>query len=237
MRPRLSAIVLAMLAITACSSAEPAATTIDPSTAAAEEFAFSARRALEATRWEGFEDDAVARMLIELCDDLSNSSDLDESVMAYVGQVDAPPGEAVDDQILAVVLAEGVVAVCPDVVTDAGVRAWEAADPEERYLVAVQAVAPQLDVELTGDDLVAAGAIVCEVLDAGGAPEEAVLAEFFYLFGISGVSIDDIASGEAGEREGLLAGGVLGGAASYLCPHHRDAVMSYLEDLAEANAE
>jgi len=91
-------------------------------------------------------------------------------------------------------------------------------------------------VELTADDLVAAGEIVCAVLDAGGSPDEAVVAEFSELFGISGISVDDIASGEAGEREGLLAGGVLGGAASFLCPQHRDAVMAYLEALAEENA-
>ena len=77
---------------------------------------------------------------------------------------------------------------------------------------------------------------MCSVLDEGGSPEAAVVAEFAELFGITGLSVDEIAAGEAGEREGLLAGGVLGAAASYLCPQHRDAVPAYLEALAEENA-
>jgi len=236
MRPPVALLVALAVFAAACGGAEPAETTVDPRVEAAADFAFSARRAIEGTRFDGLGDGEVASLVIELCDDLSTSSDPDAEVMAFIEGVAAPPGEEIDDQIMGIVLAEGAIAVCPDAVDAASLRAWEAAPPEVRYLTAVEAVAPELDVELTADDLVAAGEIVCAVLDAGGSPDEAVVAEFSELFGISGISVDDIASGEAGEREGLLAGGVLGGAASFLCPQHRDAVMAYLEALAEENA-
>ena len=237
MRSPIVLLVAVATFLAACGGAGVVETTGDPQVESAAEFAFSARRALEDTRFAGLGDDDVASLVIELCEDLSTSSDPDAEVMAFLGGVVAPPGEEVDDQIMAIVLAEGALAVCPETVDAASMRAWEAADPEVRFLIAVEAVAPELDVEITGDALVVAGEVVCAVLDGGGSPEEAVVAEFSVLFGISGVSVDDIASGEAGEREGLLAGGVLGGAASFLCPEHRDAVMAYLEVLAEENAE
>ncbi|MBU1492632.1 MAG: DUF732 domain-containing protein [Actinomycetota bacterium] len=236
MSARVARLAAAVVLVAACGDAAAPETTADPMVASASDYAFSARRAIEGTRFEGLGDDEVAALVIELCDDLAASSDPDAEVLAFLEGVDAPPGEAVDDRIMAVVLAEGALTVCPAAVDAAAARAWEVADPEVRYLAAVAAVAPELDEDLTGDDLVAAGRAVCSVLDGGGSPEEAVVAEFAELFGISGVSMDEIASGAAGEREGMLVGGVLGGAASFLCPRHRDAVAAYLEVLAEENA-
>ena len=77
---------------------------------------------------------------------------------------------------------------------------------------------------------------MCSVLDVGGSFEEAVVAEFAELFGTTGASVDDISSGQLGEREGLLAGGVLASAASFLCPGQFAAVTAYLEALAEENS-
>ncbi|MCJ7726690.1 MAG: hypothetical protein MUP76_09930 [Acidimicrobiia bacterium] len=236
-RLRIATLLAIAMAVAACGGTAVVETTADPAAETAAEFAFSARRALEGTRFESLGDDAVAGLVMALCEDLAASSDPDAEVVAFVGRIDAPEGDEVDDRIMGVVLAEGALAVCPEAVDAASRRAWDAAAPEERYLVVVEAVAPELDVEQTGDDLVAAGRLVCEVLDGGGSPEEAVLAEFSLLFGIDGVSIEEIAAGEAGEREGLLAGGVLGGAASFLCPQHRDTVTAYLEALARANSE
>jgi hypothetical protein len=174
----------------------------------------------------------LADLILAVCDDLGDSIDPDGDVMAFVAGLEAPDGPEVDDQIMGVVLAEGAIAACPQVVDEASRRAWEASSPEDKFLAAVQAVAPEMDVEPAAADLVAAGRTVCEVLDGVGTAAEAVVAEFTQLFGTAGVTVDEIAAGEAGEREGLLAGGVLGGAASFLCPQHREAVTAYLEGLA-----
>jgi hypothetical protein len=211
-------------------------TTTDARVAPAEEFAATARRAIEGTRFEGLSDDEVSARVIQACDAVAASSDPDAAVIALVATIDAPEGSDVDEEIMAVVLAQGALTACPDAVDAANLRAWESADPEVRFLTAVLSVTPVLDVALSDDALVAAGETVCSVLDGGGTPEEAVVAEFSELFGTTGVSVDDIASGQVGEREGLIAGGVLASAASFLCPEHFDAVTVYLEALAEENA-
>ena len=234
---RMRSLVIALgVAMAACGGGEAAVTTTDARIALVDEFTASARRAIEGTRFEGLSDAAVGILVIEACDAVAASSDPDAAVVALVADIDGPTGPAVDDEIMAVVLAQGALAACPDTVDAANLRAWEAADPEVRFLTAVLSVAPVLDVALGDDELIAAGETVCSVLDAGGSPEEAVVAEFTELFGTTGVSVDDIASGEVGEREGLLAGGVLASAASFLCPEHFVAVTAYLEALAEENS-
>ena len=234
--PAVAMLTGAMLTVGCGGTGAAVDTTVDTSAETAAEFAFSARRALEGTRFATLDDGAVADLVLGLCVEMETSSDPDAQVTAFVGRIDAPPGEAVDDRIMGIVLAEGVLAVCPEAVDGASRRAWDAAEPEERFLVVVESVAPELDVEQTGADLIAAGRLVCDVLDGGGSPAEAVLAEFSQLFEIDGLTIEEIAAGEAGEREGLLAGAVLGGAASFLCPQHRESVTAYLEALAEANS-
>lgn len=237
MKRRIGALLAAAMSVTGCGGTEAAVeTTLDTAAETAAEFAFSARRALEGTRFATLDDGAVAGLVLGLCVEMETSFDPDAQVAGFVERIDAPQGEAVDDRIMGIVLAEGVLAVCPEAVDDASRRAWDAAEPEERYLVVVEAVAPELDIEQTGDDLIAAGQLVCDVLDGGGSPAEAVLFEFSLLFGTDGLTIEEIAAGEAGEKEGLLAGAVLGGAASFLCPQHRESVTSYLEALAEANS-
>lgn len=231
-------VLLAVLAVTAaaCSSGGPAATTAAPDAAgegAALDYALSARRAIEGTRFATLSDRDVAALVLDLCADLEDSADPDGDVIAFLAGVEAPPGEEVDDRIMAVVLAEGALAVCPAVIDAAALRAWEAAPPEDRFLAGVESVAPELDDGPSPDVLLAAGAAVCEVLNAGGGPDGAVAAEFAVLFGVEGVDAGEITSGAAGEREALLAGAVLGSAASFLCPTHRETVLSYLEGLAE----
>ena len=235
MRRRIALLAAGAVLAAGCGDAGSALTTVaaDPADEAALDFAISARRAVEGTRFEALTDRELADLVLAVCDDLGDSSDPDGDVMAFVAGLDAPAGPEVDDQIMGVVLAEGALAACAEVVQEASRRAWEASSPEDKFLASVQAVAPELDVDPAAADLLEAGTVVCDVLDGGGTPADAVVAEFAALFGVTGVTVEEIAAGQAGEREGLLAGGVLGGAASFLCPRHRDAVLSYLEGLAE----
>jgi len=122
MRPPVALLVALAVFAAACGGAEPAETTVDPRVEAAADFAFSARRAIEGTRFDGLGDGEVASLVIELCDDLSTSSDPDAEVMAFIEGVAAPPGEEIDDQIMGIVLAEGAIAVCPDAVDAASLR-------------------------------------------------------------------------------------------------------------------
>lgn len=234
MRTR-SALVVAALVVSACGGGHTA-TTLDPRLGPAIEFAVSAQRALDGTRFGDLGDVAVAGLVLEVCDAMQGSADPNATVMEVLAGIDALEGLPVDDEIMAVVLAEGAVTICPAEVGEAELRAWEAADPGDRFLAAVAAVAPITDEGFTDADLLAAGRGVCTVLDGGGTPEQAVLEEFDQMFGITGVSIDEIAGGVVGEREGLLAGGVLGAASSILCPQHREVVTAFLEALADRNS-
>ncbi len=234
MRARV-ALVAAFLVVSACDGGQTA-TTLDPRLGPGVEYSVSAQRALDGTRFDDLGDDAVAGLVLEVCDLMPGSADPNATVMEVLAGIEAPEGLPVDDEIMAVVLAEGARTICPTEVGEAELRAWEAADPEDRYLAAVAAVAPVLEEGFTDDDLRVAGRAVCAVLDGGGTPEQAVLEEFDQMFGITGVSIDEIAEGVVGEREGLLAGGVLGAASSILCPEHREVVTAFLEALADQNS-
>jgi len=229
-------IAAVLLVVSACEGGPVATTVVDERLDPAIEFAVSAQRALDGTRFAGLGDAVVAGLVLDVCDAMTGSADPDATVMEVLNGIEASEGSEVDDEIMAIVLAEGALTVCPAEVGAAELRAWEAADPEDRYLAAVAAVAPVIEEGFTGDDLLAAGRGVCAVLDAGGTPEQAVLEEFDQMFGITGVSIDEIAAGVVGEREGLLAGGVLGAASSILCPEHREVVTTFLEDMADRNS-
>ena len=230
-----AALLAVLLVVSGCGDGR-AATTLDPRRGPAVEYSVSAQRALDGTRFDDLGDDVVAGLVLQVCDAMQGSADPNATVMGVLEGIEAPEGLPVDDEIMAVVLAEGASTICPAEIREAELRAWEAADPEDRYLAAVAAVAPVTEEGFTDDDLLVAGRGVCAALDGGGTPEQAVLEELDQMFGITGVSIDEIAGGAAGEKEGLLAGGVLGAAASILCPQHREAVTAFLEALAEQNS-
>ncbi|MCB2223301.1 MAG: DUF732 domain-containing protein [Actinobacteria bacterium] len=234
--PLLAAAVLAASCGGGAAAPSPTAGTPTDADLAAE-YARSARRAVDTTRFARVTDDEVAAMVLTVCGDLAASSDPDGVVLSAVASIDAPAGDPSDDEIMAVVLAEGAVAVCPDEVDAATMRAWEAAAPEDRFLAAVEMVAPVLEPAPTGDGLLAAGRHICEGLDAGDPIDDVVVRIFDDLFGVTGLTFEEIAAGEVGEREGLLAGGVLGSAATFLCPGHRETVTAYLEALAEEQGE
>lgn len=234
MRAR-AALLAALLLASGCGGGRTA-TTLDPRLGPAVEYSISAQRALDDTRFEDLGDVAVAGLVLQVCDAMQGSANPNATVMGVLHGIEAPEGLPVDDEIMAVVLAEGASTICPAEIREAELREWEAADPEDRYLAAVAGVAPAAEQGFTDDDLLVAGRGVCAVLDGGGTPEQAVLEEFDQMFGITGVSIDEIAGGAVGEKEGLLAGGVLGAASSILCPQHRESVTAFLEALAARNS-
>jgi hypothetical protein len=224
---KLVALVVSALVVSACGGGGDAATTTDPQRPYALEYAASARRAIEGTRFEGVGDTRLADLIVSACADLADSSDPDSTVLATVAGVDAPEGDPIDDEIFAVVVAEGVAAVCPDAVQGAVLRGEAETDPERAYLEATASAAFGSGV---GDGaLLAAGTGVCAVLDGSGSPEDAVLAVISTLYGVEGAGVSELSEeGTLTEDQGILAGSVLGAASSLLCPQHRDVVATYL---------
>jgi hypothetical protein len=230
-RLRTAAAVLVLTAA-ACGGGEAATTAVfDPSDAYAVEYAGSAQRALEGTRFAELGIRRLADVILGTCDDLSTASDPDAAVLASLAAIEAPAGQPVDDEIMAVVLAEGVAATCPDAVQEAAQRAFDASDPVQQFLAAVDAGTD--DRTGIGDEvLLAGGSVVCGVLEEGGTPEAAVLAEVEVLFGIVGTGVAELSEGEVLDvGEALLAGSVLAAAAGILCPEHGAVLNEYLETL------
>ena len=226
----MTAVVLALAAaVAACGGAAPATTT-SPQRPYALEYAESARRAIEGTRFEALSHRALADLIVEACAGMETSDDPDATVLEAAGGVQAPEGEPIDDEIFAIVIAEGVAAVCPDEVQGAFQRGEAQTDPEGAFRAATSTAAFGSGVGDGG--LLAAGAEVCAVLDAGGTPEEAVLAEISLIFDLEADSVAELSNeGSLSEAQGVLAGTVLGAASSLLCPEHRDLVAGYLAGL------
>lgn len=198
-----------------------AATTTDPRAFAAQEYAASARRALAGTRFEELGDTWLVDLLLHVCDDLASGAPPEESIAASLGE--APPGDPVDDSIVAVVIGEGVDTLCPAAARQAAGTAIQS------FLELTEGAAAELGLEVEADRLVGAGTSLCLVLATGGDASDAVVAELEALFGVTGSSVAEISgSGLLSESEGLLAGSVLGAAVGFLCPDHRDAVDAYL---------
>jgi len=233
-RPALLAAAVLATALTGCGVTGAAATDAGAGLleARALDYAASARRALADTRFEGLGDRWLGDLVLEICRDLTGSADPDTLVAGVLGAVDAPPGAAGDDTILAEVVAAGLAAVCPEVVLEVVVTS--PADVTGAFLAAAL---PGIEAAGLGDrfgrdDLLDAGSAVCGVLDGGGTPEAAVLAEIFVLFGVTGDSVAGLSgAGLLDEAEGRGAGAVLASAAAFLCPEHRGAVQGYIADL------
>jgi hypothetical protein len=209
---------------TAC--AGTATTTTDALRVAAEEFSVSADRALTGTRFEDLGDDWLTELLVGACDDLAAGLALEPGIADAVA--DVPDGPSADDEILAVVIGEGVGQVCPDA---ARIGSEAAVDG---FVDAALRAAAGLGLEVDTERVLQAGATVCLILADGGGAEDAVLAELGALFGVADISLGDLsASGVVTEPEGLFAGAVLGSAVSFFCPQHRDTVDAYLRSLGE----
>jgi hypothetical protein len=212
---RVAALVMVLAACGGGTAATP--TTADPRRAAAEEFAVSAGRALEGTRFAGMTPQVLAALLEDLC---AGSGLVVAAIDAAVAGA-APPGSAEDDAILAEVLTAGVVAVCPE-------RA--AADLTAAFVASVR-------VTVTGgagapvDDgaALSAGLSACASLDAGS-PGDALVTIAAALFGVEATEAELLA-GAIDPSQGVTAGAVLASAVTYLCPEHADRVGAFIGQL------
>jgi len=217
--------VVAALVCAACSG-EASIETPSLEQFAAEDFAVSARRALADTRFEALGDRWLSGLLVEMCGDLAGGGDPEEVVAAAVAGVDAPEGPDVDDEILAEVLTAGVAEVCSNAVLGAGGLAPEAVSG---FLGVVRPVAGQSGLGALDDaSLLVAGLDACGVLDAGSGAAAAGAEILRSLFGIDASDLAGLEAAGLGAREGIVAGAVLGAAATVLCPEHSDEVAAYV---------
>ncbi|HAX82357.1 MAG TPA: hypothetical protein DCY40_07320 [Actinobacteria bacterium] len=209
--------------VAACGGSGTPATTTDPRTAAAIQYAGSADRALDGTRFSELPPATVAEVIVALC---AGSGSVLVDVAAAVGAVEAPPGDAGDDVILQEVLLTGVGLICPERV---------AADLTAAYLAAVAAtVASGGGVVIDEALAVGVGLATCEALDAG-TPEDALVTVAAGGLGIEATA-GELLAGALDPAQGITAGAVLASAATYLCPEHQGRVREFVAELAARGA-
>ena len=204
-------IVLVGVSCTPASSGSTT-TTIDPVLrSAAVEYAASADRAFDGTRFEELAVDEVADGVIAIC---TGSDPVEEAIEVAVREIDGvrPDG---DQGLLREVLATGVGQVCPARSGDGpGVDSY------------MSALHGSLGTEFDDSALIAAGFAVCDVLDAGSPPEGAVLAVVAELFDVE-ASIDRLDEFVEGPT-GVVVGATVAAATAHLCPHHEPAVTEWV---------
>jgi hypothetical protein len=231
MMRRVVPVVVAVLAV-GCGGSTPATTAeVDGlRDGRALDFAVSAGRALEGTRFADLGARTLADLLVDLCEALPDAPDPDRATAEALATVAAPAGPPGDDGIFGEVVAAGLAEVCPEVVLD--VVPTDAEEGGEGAYLA--AVLPHVDAsglrEAPGRDvLLDAGVAVCTALDESEGAEQAALAAIELLFGVAADSVADLSAGGAlAEPEGAVAGAVLAGASSFLCPEHRSTVLDYV---------
>jgi hypothetical protein len=223
-------IVVVAVAVASCGAGpDPDSAPPSPAGIAADEFAFSARRALVDTRFEGLGDRWLAESILGLCEGLAGGGDPDALVAAVVAGADAAAGPPVDDEILAEVLTVGVAEVCP-----AAVLSAHGLDPSGESAVAFLAVVTPV-VEQAGlrgaldaATLLDAGVTACVELDEGATPDVAAARVLATLFLVDADDLAGLEEAGLGPREGIVGGSVLGAASSVLCPEHADRVADYV---------
>ena len=216
---RLAAMCLVVTA--GCSGGTAPTTTSAAPRSAAIDYAASADRALDGTRFADVLVGIVADVVVGVC---TSPDPTDAAIAAAIGAVDAPAGPAVDDAILIEVLTEGVREVCPD---RAGASALIAA-----YLAAVHDAITSTDAMATIDDdaVLTAGPVACNLLDRNQGAESALLGVVATLFGVEADAIEGI-DAELTPSQGVIAGATLGAAVAYLCSSHQAEVAAYLQSL------
>jgi len=207
----------------ACSgggSPEPAATTEEISDRAFE-FALSARRALEGTRYEGLGDEWLAGVVEDACGAMEGGASPDAVIGDAIDAAAGSGGDPVDEEILAEVLTAGTAQVCPDAV----LYAASLGDPGDGFLAVVRTEVRAAGLDLDDAALLGAGDEACRSLDAGSGVETAAVAVLEALFGGEAGAL--VEPGAAVGAEVIAATTVLVSAAVYLCPEHRDLVAEY----------
>ena len=212
--------VVALVAlVAACGGSPVSTTTADPRLAAAVEYAVSADRALDGTRFSGLTPATVAEVIVATC---SGAGSVVIAVESAVAVVEAPPGDPGDDVILQEVLLTGVGLICPERV---------AADLTAAYLAAVHTtIVSGAGVAIDDSLAVGVGLAACEALDAG-TPEDALVTVAASGFGIEATA-DEILAGAIDAAQAVTAGAVLASAATYLCPEHQARVEEFVARIA-----
>jgi hypothetical protein len=227
----------AAVAAFGCSAPAPPADGADRLAAA--EYARTARRALETTRFGALGDGWLVDLVIEACEALRPSAGGDAAVLEVVDAAAAgvvppagapAPGDAAEDRILLEVVATGMATVCPEEVIAA--TTVPAAGPEDRYLLVVGTAADEAGMAPGSGLLLDSGRAVCRAMGSGAGPEGGVLAAAAALFGVEAAGLGEL---EADPRVGVAGGRVLGtllaSAAAYLCPEHGEEVAAYVAGL------
>lgn len=205
--------------VAACSSGSGPAGTVTTESfgAAANEYAISAERALAGTVFEQVGPEALAGLVVGLCEGFGIGA-----IPATVDGIGLA-ASVEDQEIIAEVLIVGVVQVCPD-------RA--PVDLTGFYLDAVVGTAETAGALGAFDegDVVRAGPVVCDVLKSEAGVEAALLEVVERLFG---VTVDDVDSlvGSIDDDQGVLTGAVLASATAVLCPQYAAAVEAFMESL------
>ena len=209
----------ALLALgAACGGSPVSTTTADPRLAAAVEYAVSADRALDGTRFSGLTPATVAEVIVATC---SGAGSVVIAVESAVAVVEAPPGDPGDDVILQEVLLTGVGLICPERV---------AADLTAAYLAAIHTtIASGAGVAIDDPLAVGVGLGACEALDAG-TPEDALVTVAAGGFGIEATA-DEILAGAIHAAPAGTAGAAPAPAAPSLGPEHKAGVEEFIADL------
>lgn len=213
---RVGSLALVLVVAAGCSEA-PATTTVagSPRRNAAVQYATSALRALEGTEFEVLGAAGLGGLVVDLCEGLGVGA---IGVAAADTGIDAPDE---DVTILLEVLRTGLDQVCPEQV---------AVDLAAIYLEAVSGAAESAGAIGAFDEIavIRAAPVVCDTLDSGEGPEEAVQAAVWVLYGVRVDSADGLGA-RIGEDRGVVTGAVLAAATALVCPEHLGAVESFLE--------
>lgn len=205
------------LVVVACGSTATPTTTTDPRSFAAREFAVSAGRALEGTRYASLTSEGLATLVVELCAG-TGSLLADVGALVTSASASATPGDPGDDVILTEVLTVGAADVCPE-------RA--AGDLAAAFLAAVRlaaGTAPVNDAEAMN-----AGLSSCATLDQG-TPADAVEVVAAGLFGVEATE-EELLAGAITIEGAATVGAVIAAAVTFLCPEHVERVEQYLADM------
>ena len=207
-----------LVALSACSGDGGTTTTTDPFTPTAIDFARSADRALDGTRFATVETEDLAATIVALCRGVGDPA---LALPAAIAGLDAPAGDAGDELIVGEVLLTGVAAVCPE----------RSGDAAAAYLAEVTgAVGSAGGAVIAESAALAAGLAACDALDAGE-PGDAVVAIAAVGFGIE-ASLEQLLGGALGESAAVTVGAILSSAAAHLCPEHESRVAEFVNDLA-----
>jgi len=222
-----AAFLAAVLVGGGCGGVASPTTTADLTEAYATEYAVSARRALQDTRFAAQGDEWLIDLVVGACDRLEPGVDGDGVLAGIIARAAAevPPGSGPDDVFLTEVVAAGVAAVCDDRVLAATTTTIRVPDPEDDYLLTIGTIADEAGIFVHPDVLLEAGRGVCTVLADGGGTDDAVL---FAAEVVLGVRVSSLAELEGADgviaSDGLVLGSLLAAAATHLCPEHADAV-------------